>query len=134
MGVSEKLRKECRASMIHDNMELSRLIVHSPQVEDSCLRKKNREAKKAWSVESGSSKNMFDLQDKPKFKKRFSNQVPSNLFKNFNNKGSNPKSQRGEMLIHQIIHQLVVSVVRNIWVNVLLGLTVAMVMARMAIW
>ena len=45
-------------------------------------------AKKARSFESGSSKNRLDVQDRPKFMKRFSNQVPSNFSKNQNDKSS----------------------------------------------
>ena len=63
-------------------MDLYKLMVHSQQVEDSHLRKRNREAKKARSFESSSSKNRLDVQDMHKFKKRISNQIPSNLFKN----------------------------------------------------
>ncbi|XP_069146972.1 uncharacterized protein [Solanum lycopersicum] len=70
-SVSEELEEECRATMIHDNMNLSRLMVHAQQVEKSRLRKRNREVKKAKSFESGSSKSKLDVQDKPKFKKRF---------------------------------------------------------------
>ncbi|XP_015075453.1 uncharacterized protein LOC107019477 [Solanum pennellii] len=46
-GLSEELEEECFASMIHDNMDLSRMMVHAQQVKESHLRKKNREAKKA---------------------------------------------------------------------------------------
>ena len=48
----------------------------------------NREAKKTRSFQSSSFKSRLDMQDKPKFKKRFSNQVPSNFSKNQNDKGS----------------------------------------------
>ena len=57
-------------------MDISRLMVHAQQVEESRLRKRNRESKKERSFESGSSKSRLDIQDKPKFKKRFSNQFP----------------------------------------------------------
>ncbi|XP_069150297.1 uncharacterized protein [Solanum lycopersicum] len=50
-GVSEYLGEECHAAMIHGNMDLSRLMVHAQQVEYSCLRKKNREAKKGRNVD-----------------------------------------------------------------------------------
>ena len=73
-GVFEELEEECRASMLHDNMDLSRLMVHSQQVEDSRLRKKNREANKERSFESSSPKSRLDVQDKHRFKKMFSNQ------------------------------------------------------------
>ncbi|XP_010319629.1 uncharacterized protein [Solanum lycopersicum] len=63
-------------------------------VEDNHLKKRYREAKKARSFESGSFNNRLDMQDKPQFKKRFSNQVPSNFYNNCNNGGSNLKPQK----------------------------------------
>ena len=59
------------------------------------LRKRNRRVKKARSFESGSSKSRIDMQDKPKFKKRFSNQILSNFYQTHNDRVSNPKSQKG---------------------------------------
>ena len=70
-------------------------MIHIQQVEDSHLRKRNRESKKAKSFEGSSSKSRLDVQDKLKFKKMFSNQVPSNFSKNRNDRGSNPKPQEG---------------------------------------
>lgn len=61
--------------MLHENMDLYILMVYAIQVEYSILRKRKREAKKARSFESSSSKNRLDVSDKPNFKKRFSNQV-----------------------------------------------------------
>ena len=52
-------------------MDLSSLMVHAQQVEESRLRKRNREAKRTNSFESSSSTSRFDVQDKPKFKKGF---------------------------------------------------------------
>ena len=76
MGVFEELEEECLTTIIHDNMDLSRLIFHSQQIKESHLRKINRESKKARSFEGGSSKNRLDMQDKTKLKNRFSNKVP----------------------------------------------------------
>ena len=70
-GVFEELEEECRASMIYDNMDLSRLMVHAQQIEKSCLRKRNRKAKRAKSFKSGFCESRLDVQDKIKFKKRF---------------------------------------------------------------
>ena len=94
-GVSEELEEECRASMLYDNMDLARLMVHAQQFEESRLTKRNMEAKEAKSFEGSSSKSRLDVQDKLKFKKMFSNQVPSNFSKNRNDRGSNPKPQEG---------------------------------------
>ncbi|XP_015078326.1 uncharacterized protein LOC107022147 [Solanum pennellii] len=74
-SVSEELEEEYRAAMLHDNMDISRLIVHAQQVEESRLRAK--------SFESGSSKSRLDVQDKPKFKKG----------------GSNPKPRKGRNVV-----------------------------------
>ena len=41
-GVSEDLEKECREAMLHDNMNLGRLMVHAQQVEESRRRKRGR--------------------------------------------------------------------------------------------
>ena len=57
--------------MLHNNMDISRYMVHAQQVEDSRLRKKYREAKKGRSFQSSSSKNRLDVQDKTKLNKRF---------------------------------------------------------------
>ncbi|XP_049406438.1 uncharacterized protein LOC125870132 [Solanum stenotomum] len=43
-GVSDVIEQGCRAAMLHDNMDISNLMVHAQQVEP---RKKNREAKRA---------------------------------------------------------------------------------------
>ena len=43
MGVSDDFVEECRSSMLHDNMNISRPMVHAQQVEESRLRRKNRE-------------------------------------------------------------------------------------------
>ena len=42
MGMCEELEEECRASIIHDNMDHSRFMVHPQQVEEGYLRKRNR--------------------------------------------------------------------------------------------
>ncbi|XP_069147021.1 uncharacterized protein [Solanum lycopersicum] len=75
-------------------MNIFHLVVHAQQVEDSRLRRKNREAKRAKSFESGSSNGRLEIQDKPRFKKRFSNQVPSKFPKARDDWVSNPKSQK----------------------------------------
>ena len=45
-GISENLEKECWVAMLHDNMELYRLMLLTKQVEEIRRRKNGREGKK----------------------------------------------------------------------------------------
>ena len=92
MGVSDDLVEECHSTMLHDNMDISRLMVHSQQVEESRVKRKIKDARKAKSNEGGSSKGWLEIQDKPRFKKRFSNQIPANFPKAHDDRVSNPKT------------------------------------------
>ena len=68
--IVEDLEQECRASMLHDGMDLSRLMVHVQQVEERRKRKhtgagnRSRQAKKNFSRKSNT-----EIRDKPGFKK-----------------------------------------------------------------
>ena len=68
-GWSKNLVEECHSSMLHDDMNISLPMVHAQEVEETRLRRKNREAKKARSYEGGYSKGRLDNKDKPRFKK-----------------------------------------------------------------
>ena len=76
-GVSNDLMEDCRTAMLHDNMSISRLMLHAQQVEESRLKMKNRGFKREKAYEGDTSKRKLEIKDKPKFKKRFSNKVPS---------------------------------------------------------
>ena len=93
--VPDDLVEECCSAMLHENMNISHIIVHAQQVEESRLRRKNREDKRAKSFETGSSKGRLKIQDKSRFKKRFSNQVPSKFPKACDDRVSKPNSQKG---------------------------------------
>ena len=80
--------------MLHNNMKISRLMVHAHQVEETGAKRKNRDTNRARSFDGGSSKGRLDIQDKPRFKKRSSNQVPSKFFKAHDDRVSNLKSQK----------------------------------------
>ena len=67
-------------------------MVHAQQVEESRLRSNNREDKRGKSDDCGSSKGRLEIQDKPRFKKRFSKQVPSKFPKAHDDRVSNPMS------------------------------------------
>ena len=56
---------------------------------------KSSDAKWTSFLDGGSSKGRLDIQDKPRFKKRFSNQVPIKFTRAHDKRVSNPKSQNG---------------------------------------
>lgn len=45
-GISDYLVEECHSSMLYDDMKISLLMVHSQRVEETRLRKRNREARR----------------------------------------------------------------------------------------
>ena len=51
MGLFDDLVEESRSVMIHENMEISNLMVHAQQVEKSRVKRKNNDAKRARSYE-----------------------------------------------------------------------------------
>ncbi|XP_069144355.1 uncharacterized protein [Solanum lycopersicum] len=52
-GMSDDVVEECCSTMLHDNIDISRLMVHAQQVEESRVKRKNRDAKRASSYEGG---------------------------------------------------------------------------------
>ena len=68
-GVSKDLQEECHSSMLHDNMNISSLMVHFRRVEKARAKRKSRDVKRAKSFDRGSSKNRLEIQDKPRFKR-----------------------------------------------------------------
>ena len=122
--------EEFHSVVLHYNMNISCLMVHAQQVEETRLRRNSREAKKARSYEKGSSKGRLDIQYKPMFKKRFSNQVPSKFPKARDDRVSNPNSQKVRGTSYQLRSQLMESVARKIIVIALFGRTIALGLAR----
>ncbi|KAK4706241.1 hypothetical protein R3W88_034203 [Solanum pinnatisectum] len=68
-GMSDSIEEEFRVAMLHDNMDISRLMVYAQQVEETRLSKKNREVKRARTDDGNSSKGKFECQGRPRFKK-----------------------------------------------------------------
>ena len=89
MGVSEDLQAECHSSMLHDNMNISHLMVHAGRVQEARAKRRSRDAKMERSFDGSSSKNRLEIQDKPRFKKWLSNQVPSKFPKALRTRGIN---------------------------------------------
>ncbi|XP_049369929.1 uncharacterized protein LOC125834819 [Solanum verrucosum] len=61
IGVSDLVKVECRTSILHDEMNISRLIVYTQSIEESKLEKKSRVMKRSRSNE----------QSQPRSKKRY---------------------------------------------------------------
>ena len=78
-------------------MNIYRCMVHSQQVEQTRVKKNNRDSNTARSYDGCSSKGMLDIQDKPRFKERFSNHVLSKIPKNRDDRffNQNPLKGRG---------------------------------------
>ncbi|XP_069145537.1 uncharacterized protein [Solanum lycopersicum] len=78
MGISGLVVTECRSAVLIPNMDISRLMVHAEQIKEQKLKQVGRDLKKVRTEERNSSNNRFEVQDKPRFKRRFSNQEPPN--------------------------------------------------------
>ena len=80
--------------MLHENMTLDHLMVHDQKVEEARAKRKSKDAKKAISFDGKSSKSRLEIQDKRRFKKRLSNQVPSKFPKARYYRVSNPNPKK----------------------------------------
>ena len=96
-GVSEDLQEECQSAMLHDNMNIFRLMVYAKRVEEARAKRKSRDAKRDRSFDGGSSKNRLEIQDKAKFKKRGPNQIPTKFPRASCDRVSNPKFKNGKV-------------------------------------
>ena len=45
MGVSDDLQEECHSTMLHDNVNISHLMIHAQHVEEARANRKSRDAK-----------------------------------------------------------------------------------------
>ena len=90
MGIFDLLVNECRSIMLIPSMNISRLMVHAEQIEEQHLKQVNREPKRARTDDGNSSKGKFEVQGKPRFKRRFSNQGSSRTPKVKERKGFYP--------------------------------------------
>ena len=56
---------------LHNNMNISRLMVFARRVEKARAKLKIRDAKRARSFDGGSSKNSLEIQEKPRYRSGF---------------------------------------------------------------
>ena len=74
MGINGDLEEECWFAMIHDNMDLSRLMVHVQQVKDSLKKRGVHDVRRPRPQDQagpshGGHINNFGIREQPKFKK-----------------------------------------------------------------
>ena len=62
--------------MLSQSMNISRLMVHAKQIEEQKLKQVGGQLKTSKLYEGNSSKIRFEIQKKPRFKKRILIQVP----------------------------------------------------------
>ena len=68
-GVMEDLQKKCHSPMVHDNMNIFLLMVHTRRFEEARSKLKSRDVNRARSFDGGATRNRLDIQDKSRFKK-----------------------------------------------------------------
>ena len=94
-GISEDLEEEYRAAMLHDNMDLSRRMVHVQQVEESRKRKHTRAGNRSRQAEENfSRKSSTEIRDKPRFKKGLSHQGDSSSSEGRHDRNSESRVER----------------------------------------
>ena len=81
--------------MLHDNMNIYGLMVYAQQLEKTTIKRKSADSIRAKSFYGGSSKGRLDIIDKSRFKKMFSNQLPSKFPKAHDDNLSNPNPKKG---------------------------------------
>ena len=86
--------------MLHDSMDLSRLMVHVQQVEDSRKKRIAREVRRHnHSDQTGSSKgggrSLFEVHDQPRFKKGHQSSGNSNSQWSAAPRGGRPEHMKG---------------------------------------
>ena len=78
MGISDLVVNECRYAMFIRIMDISRLMFYAKNIEKKTFKQAGRDFKKVRIEDGSSSKIKFEVKEKTKFKRRFSNEDPSN--------------------------------------------------------
>ncbi|XP_004244984.1 uncharacterized protein [Solanum lycopersicum] len=104
--ITGDLEQECRDVMLHNNMDLSRLMVHVQQVEDSQKKSGVRNARRPKPHDqaccrSGSNRNNFCIREQPKFKRGQQSSRNSNFQRSTTPRGRpEPKKRNRDEMQH----------------------------------
>ena len=99
IGINEDLEEECRSAMFHDNMDLSSLMVHVQQVEDSRRKRSiyyartNRPQDQVGRIHGG-HRNNFGVREQPRFKKGQPSSGISNPLRSTTSRGGRPEPKK----------------------------------------
>ena len=74
VGITRDMEQECWSDMLHDNMDLSRLMVHAQQVEDNRKKRGVRDVRRSKphnqaGPSNGGNMNTFGVREQPRYKK-----------------------------------------------------------------
>ncbi|XP_069152730.1 uncharacterized protein [Solanum lycopersicum] len=96
MGIYYLVVNQCTSAMLIPIIEISCLVVPAEQIEEQKLKQVGRHLKNVITQDGNSYKNKFEVQDEPRFKRRFSNQVLPNAPRFNKSKMSTLKPQEGK--------------------------------------
>ncbi|XP_069152798.1 uncharacterized protein [Solanum lycopersicum] len=100
-GINGDLKKEWRSAMLHNNIDLSRLMVQVQQVKDSLKKRGVHDVRRPRPPDQGGPchgghKNNFGVREQPKFKKGQQSSGNSNFQRSTKPRGGRPESKRGK--------------------------------------
>uniref|UniRef100_M1DH66 Gag-pol polyprotein n=1 Tax=Solanum tuberosum TaxID=4113 RepID=M1DH66_SOLTU len=94
--MSEMVVKECRTTMLINDMDMSHIMVHDQSIEGEKFKEKTRQTKRAKTDDGNFSHARSDGHGRPRFRQTFSGQGSSNASPKFNKERvSNHKPQGG---------------------------------------
>lgn len=94
IGASDYLVEEYCSAILHDNMDISRMMVHAQKVEATRIKRENSEFKRSKSYKEGISNSRPYIHEKSRFDNMVSDKISYNLPKAKRDRICNPKSQK----------------------------------------
>ncbi|XP_069146050.1 uncharacterized protein [Solanum lycopersicum] len=99
-GINEDMEEECRSTVLHNNMDLSRLMVHVQQVEDNRKKRgvryvRRRRPQDQAGPSHGSHRNNFGVREQPRFKKGQQSSGNSNPQRSTSPRRGRPEPKEG---------------------------------------